>query len=84
MVLAGSVISQLEELNINSIKIEIKFLDLRDSVQLNIQNWQYPNLSPKKDGNRITLQEMISQGKVSLSKGIKWVLASKKQFILFN
>ena len=56
------MISQLEELNINSIKIEIQFLDLRDSVQLTfkIGNIQ---ISPKKDGNCITLQEMISQGK---------------------
>ena len=44
MVQAGSVI-QLEELNINSMKIEIQFLDLRDSVELNIQNWQYQNIS---------------------------------------
>ena len=56
------MIRQLEELNINSIKIEIQFLDLRDSVQLNIQSGNI-QISPKKDGNRITLQEMISQGK---------------------
>ena len=62
MVQAGSVIGQLEELNTNSIKIKIQFLDLRDSVQLRfkIGNIQ---ISQKKDGNRIKLQEMISQGK---------------------
>ena len=48
MVKAGSVISQLEELNINSIKIEIQYLDLRDSMQLNIQNWQYPNIPEER------------------------------------
>ncbi len=82
MVQAGSVISQLKELNINSIKIEIQFLDLRDSVQVNIQNWQYPNISEERwqphniAGNDITGQKF--------SKSIKWVLASKKQFILLN
>ena len=66
MVQTGSVISQLEELNINSIKIEIQFLDLRDSVQLNIQNWQYPNISEERwqphniAGNDITGQKLVS------------------------